>query len=67
MDGGASSPAMTTPSMFQPRPSGTTETCKETIFLPGNEISLTKNRCGRAVHAAATDFIFSSIGIKRKT
>jgi len=43
--------------MFQPRPLGTTETCKETIFLPENEIFLQKNRCGRAVHAAATDFI----------
>ena len=65
MDGGASSPAMTTPSMFQPRPSGTTETCKETIFLPGNGISLHKNRCGRAVHAAATDFIVGEAKIRK--
>jgi len=43
--------------MFQPRPLGTTETCKETIFLPGNGISLQKNRCDRAVHAAAIDLI----------
>jgi len=39
------------------------EICKETIFLPGNGISLHKNRCGRAVHAAATDFIFRSFEV----
>jgi len=55
VDGGVSSPATATPYMFPPRPKGTTETCKETIFLPGNGISLQKNRSGRAVHAAATD------------
>ena len=47
--------------MIQPRPSGTTESCRETIFLSGNGISLHKNRCGRAVHAAAPDFISRSI------
>ena len=42
---------------FHSRPLGTTETCRETIFLPGNGISLQKNRCVRAVHAAANDCI----------
>jgi len=55
-DGGASSPAAATPIIFHLNPSDSgREICKETIFLPGNEISLHKNRCGRDVHAAAPD------------
>ena len=61
VDGGTVPPPRPPLYKFQPRPSGTTETCKETILLPGNEISLHKNRCGRAVHAAATDFLLRSV------
>ena len=57
VDGGTFPPPQPPLYSFQPRPLGTTENCKETIFLPENGIFLTKNRCGRAVHAAATDFI----------
>jgi len=62
VDGGASSPATTTPTRFYLKPTASgRKICKETIFLPGNGISLQKNRCGRAVHAAATDLILRSI------
>jgi len=39
------------------------EICKETIFLLENGIFRQKNRCGCAVHAAASDFIFRSIAV----
>ena len=57
VDGGTVPPPRPPLYIFQPRPLGTTEKCKETIFLSENEIFLQKNRCGRAVHAATTDFI----------
>jgi len=61
VDGGASSPATTTPTRFYLKLTASgRKICKETIFLPGNGISLQKNRCGRAVHAAATDLILHS-------
>jgi len=64
VDGGASSPATTTPTRFYLKPMASgRKICKETIFLPGNGISLQKNRCGRAVHAAATDLILRSIEV----
>ena len=64
VDGGASSPATTTPTRFYLKPTASgRKICKETIFLPGNGISLQKNRCGRAVHAAATDLILRSIEV----
>ena len=63
-DRGASSPATTTPTRFYLKPTASgRKICKETIFLPGNGISLQKNRCGRAVHAAATDLILRSIEV----
>ena len=64
VDGGASSPATTTPTRFYLKPMASgRKICKETIFLPENGISLQKNRCGRAVHAAATDLILRSIEV----
>jgi len=63
VDGGIVPPPQPPLYIFQPRLKGTTEKCKETIFLPENEIFLQKNRCGRAVHAAAPDFIFRSAEI----
>jgi len=63
VDGGASSPATTTPTRFYLKPTASSKICKGTIFLPENGISLQKNRCGRAVHAAATDLILRSIEV----
>ena len=55
-DGGASSPATTTPTRFHLNPADSgREICKETIFLLENGIFRQKNRCGRDVHAAAPD------------
>jgi len=63
-DRGASSPAAATPTGFHLKPTVSgREIRKETILLPGNGISLQQNRCGRAVHAAATDSISRSIGV----
>jgi len=57
VDGGTVPPPRPPLYMFQSRPLGTTEKCKEAIFPSENRIFLRKNRCGRAVHAAATDGI----------
>jgi len=63
-DGGTVPPPQPPLYRFHLKPAASgREICKETIFLPGNGISLHKNRCGRAVHAAATDFIFRSIEV----
>ena len=63
-DGGASSPATTTPTGFHLKPAVSgREIRKETVFLPENGIFLQKNRCGRAVHAATTDWNCRSIEV----